>query len=57
MLARTLPKNVAGHIGVEAEPKFFSVIRGGIVSALPATDDSDIIDAELIEAENIELEV
>lgn len=58
VLARTLPKNVAVHVGIGApEPKFLSVIRAGIVSGGQAlgvgSDDSDIIDAEIIDDDDI----
>jgi hypothetical protein len=56
VLARTLPKNVAVHVGVGAEPKFLSMIRAGIVAggqAIGTGEDSDIIDAEVIDDDDI----
>lgn len=55
VLSRTLPKNVAVHVGLsagESEPLFLRILRNSVVSLVPGElgsgDDSDIIDAEIV---------
>ena len=53
-LSRTLPKNVAVHVGLNAgepEPLFLRVLCNSVVGIVPgqlAAGDDDIIDAEII---------
>lgn len=56
VLSRTIPKSMNLALGVDAEPKFLGIIRAGIVSALPSGEDSDIIDAEVVDFDDIVLE-
>lgn len=56
ILSRTIPKSLNLAVGVSDEPKFMGIIRAGIVSALPPGDGSDIIDAEVIDDDDIVFE-
>lgn len=48
ILGRTLPKNVAVHVGIhnEPEPRFLGIIQAGLIAV---RNDGDVIDAEIIE--------
>ena len=56
ILGRTLPKNIAVQVGIEPEPRFLAILRGGIVST-GRSSDADIIDAEVLGDDEIVYEV